>query len=476
MAISITAQPNLFEFARNAFGFGITNTSGRHARATIQTIAYGPAIGSTLTLRWKDQEHIFTFVAAADSSGTQLTTVDWEHAPTLAADFLKNEAVAEAWDFSALPWSVSFYEKDVNEYVPLFVEVTDPDGIGILEYNSLQYGFFSKLAAELKVREGATMVSKGKALLAFVNGMAVVEVGPKVQPYFLPDTLAPNFGDVSLCNAVLEYAFQFTEFNPVNTPAYTGAIDTDSFFALDGQIPYAAYPTFSVSGAVFPLSTLLSNTRTWRSAHQEFTLLATEATTVTFTAKIYFTDGTDSTVSVLESTNMVANKAYAIPAGFHDLGLDSFEAEKEAYRYEVITSTGFVASFILIEQPYMGKVLRYRNYKGGWQSLLTEGAEVRKSKSSNIIGESRPTIGHTATQATVFKTSGDLSDSFELNLGLFYAAEMELVRDMLQSRFVFRQVGAEWKRIHITTESITLTDESEDINEAKVEFRYATPC
>lgn len=476
MAISITAQPHLFEFARNAFGFGITATSGRHARAKIETIAAGPSLGSTLTLRWKDQEHTFTFVAAADSSGTQLTVVDWEHAPTLVTDFLKNNAVAEAWDFTSLPWSVSFYEKDVNEYVPLFVEVSDPAGLGVTEYNTIQYGFFSKLSAELKVLEGATMVSKGKALLAFVDGVAVVEVGPKIQPLFVPDNLAPNFTDVSLCAALVEYAFQFTEFNPVNSPAYTGAIDTDSFFALDGKIPYAAYPAFSVSGAVFPLSSMLLNTRTWRSAHQEFTLLATEATTVTFTAKIYFTDGTDSTVSVLESTNMVANKAYAIPAGFHDLGLDSFEAEKEAYRYEVITSTGFIASFILIEQPYMGKVLRYRNYKGGWQSLLTEGAEVRKSKSSSIIGESKPIIGHTATQATVFKTSGDISDTYELNLGLFYADEMNLVRDMLSSRFVFRQVGAEWKRIHITTESITLTDESEDINEAKVEFRYSTPC
>lgn len=474
-AIIIDAEPRAYEFARNAFGFKVTGCAGRHYRAEISPLA--PALGDTITLRWKDQEHVFTFVAAADSSGTQLTVIDNSHGETLAADFLKNASVAEAWTITALPWAIKFYEKTSGEYIPLFIETSKPTCVAITHFNSLEYAFFSKCCAELKILLGGSMVSRGKSFLSFVNGKATVEMGPKLLPIFGEDSLAPNQTAVHTCAAVLTYSVDFYEFNPTLSPAYQNMAASATLHALDGILPYAQAADFALPTPIFPLTTLFTDTRTWREAHQEVTLLAVAATTVTFTAKLYFTDGTDATHSILASTNMLEASAYAIPCGFNDLGLNAYEVDGlEVYRYEVIASSGFSASFTLMDKPFLGKVLRYRNYKGGWQSLLCEGTEVRKAKTTQTIGETKPVVGHASTTPTVFKTTGDISDTNELNLGLFYNEEMSLVRDLLQSRFVYRQVGAAWKRIHITSESIELTNENEDLMDAKIEFIYATPC
>lgn len=473
MAISIDSSPKAVDFSRNAFGFALHSSILRHERAMLYVLA--PAIGDTVTLRWKDEEHVFTFVAASDESGTQLTV---STDPTvIALDFLKNSAVAETYSVVGLLGSAYFYELTPDEYIPLFVEQTNTP-FSITEYNSLAYGFYAKLCTELKIRESGDMVSKGKSFQSFINSHATIELGSKLLPFFTENSIPPNHTTVQNCLSVLEYMLTLSEFNPVNTPAYQNAIDTDSFFALDGKIPYAAYPAFSLADAVSSLSTLLPNTRTWRDAHQEVTLLAVGAeSTVTFQAKIYFVDGTDQTVDVLAAATLAANTAYSVPAGFNDLGLDRYETGgKEAYRYELHVSTGLSFSFVIIDKPYLAKVLRYKNYLGGYQSFLTEGVEVRKVKTTVILGQTNPVVGHAANTPTVFKETATINDTYSLNIGMLYAEEMDLYRDLLSSRMVYKQVGAEWKRIHITTDSTTITDENEDMNEATIDYQFATPC
>jgi hypothetical protein len=170
-----------------------------------------------------------------------------------------------------------------------------------------------------------------------------------------------------------------------------------------------------------------------------------------------------------------------LPVGYDRLNIDSLTPEgKTCYRYEILivsnNTTVASASFLVVEKPDYGKVIRFLNAAGGYDVVCVKGMESKKRKGSVVEFETSVPLFYSASDAVYQKRISGLFDEFEIVLGSLTKQEVEHIKEILDSPFVWKQEGSSFIPIVITSDNIDLWDESQDLNAPKLTYRYDFPC
>lgn len=476
MAYSLVNTPKIIDFGLNPMGFKAEMEY--HARYFRFYFHFhtAPPVGSYLELKWSDKVVKYDVVASADNSGTQLTSST--DLAVITADLNKNTLFANTWDASASSFRLGFHEKDIFAFFP--VEANFPEFDFEFYSSSLKFEDPQKLVSELFLKHNGESSFKSKGL-AFhsidYDGFAIIKLTKRVlegfTPY-LPVINDPINHEVSLT----EYYLKIWEHWPNDAVSLKELLETDHRFILNGKLPFKVYPTFSLNTPLIILTNANAWREVWKDAHQELTVLVTsDIASFDVKVKLYFDDETDSTEDI--STIICSqNKSYYIPAGFNQLNINALTPEgKTCYRYEILiiydSLTVASSSFLVVDKPDYGKVIRFLNSKGGYDAVCVKGMESKSEKSNIIEAEATIPIFYTSDFDVYQKITTNVYDEYELILGSLTKQEVEHIKEILDSGFVWKQEDSDFIPIVITSNNLELWDDAQDLFTPKITYRYA---
>lgn len=476
MAYTIEKTPRVVDFALNPFGFETDMTYRTRYFRFYFHFLIAPPIGSYLEIKWSDKVVRFDVVAAADESGTQLTSTTV--LATIIADLQKNTLFASTWTANASSFRLGFYETDIFAFIP--VEINFPNLDFKLYQSSLKFEDPQKLVSELFLKHlgESGFTSKGLAFHYIdYDGIALIKLTKRVLEGFKAYSPTPS-DSVTHEIALTEYYLKIWEHWPNDAVSLKELTETDHYFALPGKLPFNIFPTFTFPTPIAILSNAPAWREVWKEAHQEITALITaDIASFDIKAKLYFDDETDTTIDIA-TVNCTQNKAYYIAAGYNQLNIDASTPEgKTCYRYEVILLSESViaasASFIVVDNPEFGKVLRFINAKGGYDAVCIIGMESKKRKVSIIEAQSSTPLFYAATDDLYQKITSDTYDEYELIISALNHDEVEHLKELLDSPFTCKLESGEFIQIVFTSDNLPLWDDSEDLFDLKLTYRYA---
>lgn len=476
MAYTITDTPRTIDFGKNQLGFKLSVDRTRWFRFRIETFA-ALVVGNVVRVSWADISLVFNVVASADNSGTQLTAT--QDAQIINADLMKNQVFSNAWEYllGANPSSYAHYvEKDPVNYFN--VEIIGGENSFRIFYPTVKYIGAETMVAELFTKNfgDADFISQGYSFHAIdFSDVSYINLCERVIKGFKP------YIPIFLSNQASEIAntmfyLKIWEYRIESGAMFQNLQETSEFVALNGKLPISEFVDFVWPTPFYLLSENTAWREMWNTAHNELTLLITsDITTFDLKVKLYFDDETDTTVDIA-TVNCAQNNAYFIPAGVGQLPIAANTPEGlTCYRYEVIIVNGtntVSRSFLIKDAPDFGKVFRFMNYVGGWDCLPVLGYKSAKKKVEQFTTEKSLTPFHSET-TNVQSVKYNPVEEYEMNVQSLTTAEAIMFKQLLDSPFVYLQEESTFKLIIITSSSVDVFDEENDLHNAKLNFRYA---
>jgi len=474
MAITIINTPRTVDFGKNQLGFKISNDRGRSERFLLDFYA-APAIGKIIKISWADKTIQFEVVAAADNSGTQLTSTT--DTSVINTDLMKNTLFANDWELSSMTSTLlCYWEKDILNYFN--VEILGYEESFNPTYRSKKFYDPQYLVSELFLKQygDVNFVSQGLSFYVInFDNLSYINLFEKVLKGFKP--YLPTFKANQVTEIVNTlYYMKIWEYMSFGGTMFQNGVTTGEFIALNGKLPVSEFVNFAWPTPFYLLSENTAWRDMWSSAHNELTLLITGSiATFDLKVKLYFDDETDVTVAIATVT-CAQNKTYFIPAGFEQLPIAINTPEGlTCYRYEVIIANGtdsISRSFIVKDAPDLGKVFRFMNSLGGWDCLPVLGYKSAKKKVEQIATEKSLTPFYTET-TNLQSVKYNPTEEYEVNVLSLTTAESIMFKQLLDSPFVYLEEDSSFKLIIITSPSIDVFDEENDLHNAKLSFRYA---
>lgn len=473
MAFSITNTPRAIDFGRNPIGFKLNAPRSVAIRATLH-LAQLP-VGATFELRFSDKSVVYNVVAAADSSGTQLTSTT--DSAVVVADLLKNSLVSGTWNIYQTVSEISFYEKNLFDFFDL--EIITLEGYYSVKFSGKKFKDPQRLASELFVRQNGEpdFVSQGLSFHSIdYSGVAYANLMGKVLRRFNP--YIPAFKSATVAEIFnTRYYLKFWEYKDSGGTMFQNLLTTDTYTALFAKLPVKTFPSFAWGTPFVLLSNAPAWRETWIDAHNEISILITGAiTSFDVKVKMYFDDETEATVDVATGVTCIQTKTYYIPAGYNQLPIEANTPEgAKCYRYEVIVVSEVntvSASFIVKDRPAFGKVFRFINAMGGFDCACLLGYTSSKKNVDVETGETSLLPFYTSPSSVVADKYND-REEFDLKIMSLTTAEVNHFKEVIDSPFVFIEEGEAFVPVIITSESMDIADEQSDLHDTKLTFRYA---
>lgn len=476
MSYSITKTPRNVDFGRNPLGFTIKRPIVRQPRMQMglgTNIAF--PIGSTVAFYFSDKAVVFTVVASADNSGTQLSSTT--DLATLIADLNKNTILNNNWILEQATESIFFYERDPLDYYS--IEVVAPEGYFPVFYYTARYDGPICMVSELYLKQYgySDFVSQGLSFHALdISGNAYINLKDKVLSGFAPYN--PGYNQASVSEIVIPtYYLKIWEYKMLYGTLFQELYTTPVYKALFGKLSVSDFKNFTFNSPFHILSNAPEWRDIWSEAHNEISILITgQITSFSIKVKLYFDDETVATITFAADISCEQHKVYYIPAGVEQLGIVTNTPEgKICYRYEVIVDSGtdnVSKSYIIKDRPDFGRTLRFVNAMGGYDCFyaLMHIADKRLVEVDTNEKSLRPSY----TESTsIIADKYNTRDEFELKIKSLTTSEVNHLKELLDSPFVFMEKNNSWIPIVITSNSMDGPDEEDDLFDIKLNFRYA---
>ncbi len=477
MSYTLEKTPRVVDFALNPFGFELDSPRVKGARFWI-IFDSAPGVGTYIEINWGNKSIRYDFVTQADESGTQITASTALDDDIMHSELIKNTLFNATWERWFGPY---YYEKNITDFLPVEIKSTSPSVIP--HYSDIKFQDPLKIVSELFVKHNGDsgFISKGFAFHPIdYLGKASINLKNRIVEGFNPYLPLVGKSSFELIN-ITEYYLKLWEHHPNNGVSLVDEVTTSHYFAIFARLPYRIFPTFTIPLPLLILSNAHSWREIWKDAHQELTILITsDIASFDVKAKLYFTDETDETIDI-ETIACAQNESYFIPAGYNQLDIDANTPDgKECYRYEILivyeSVTICSASFIVVEKPDYGKVFRFLNAFGGYDAICIKGMENKKLKTNVVEAETSIPLSYNATDAAYQKRSLNPYEGFELILGSLTKQELNHLKEIVDSPFVWKLENDEFIPIVITSDEFDLGDELEDLSSPKLTYRYAFPC
>jgi hypothetical protein len=497
MAITITKQPAIVDFAKNPIAFSVVSnryltSQGAKAFITLRRVS-NPVVGSTLTLSSGRLNITFTFVTTPDDSGTELPATS--DMLLLLQGFLSNYLLTKHYNVSILSFVNGDFAIQAKEFgtqgtlsTSLPASFTQIAGVAGLN-RSVRPNFTIK--ARIMVEETVTgndfrefatenlnATDSGESNL---NGFTDFYPGEYLSTLFRRLLDLPTFNETTpqLCvNTLRRYYVLFAErygFPTIERRMYT----SDFLRVFNGLFDYKAWPTQNIAAA--GNNFLINGPRTrelYYDSHSYLFWLTKSninAGAIRLHVKWYMENGTDAT-DIKGELDPVANlRVYRFPTGASQLNLP-----ENVYKWEVWLTDkdnvpfSEVFTFVKKLKPWNGLTLMFKNYYGVLESLCINGFTVADNNARGEVLEKFLPWNYTLPPDGQFEqvfVKKEISPSdFVSQTGYIDTAYSAHLKEFVNSERMFIQLDGRYQGIVMKPGTVQYLDTQED--EQNIEFQW----
>jgi len=478
--ITFDINPNDIDFTGNGLGFELTGekitTEG--ARAYVNIIIAGAISGY---FKFRENGEIILqidIVATPDPEKNEiqsgLTTAE-DIADALNAIYAFNEIFYASIDGDDLKITTRekayFVWEDTTVPTNTSVDVENYDN-GAGEVSKSNYAFNLKL---YKYESDFSEDICEMEYQADISGSVEIAVGDILKSYVEP--FLPDLEEDQDSFDIFKYTGYFAEKYDVSEVSTICAAQAFTGYALRGKIDLIANPDYDLltdiaSNKIF-LNTF-SDVDIYTDANYFLNLInpAESAGTLTVVAKIYYTDETDTTEEIYTINTTSKYQVHIFNAGMTNMDLNSYNPDKEIYKYEVwvIDDTDAIVCdavlFRVIAAPVFKKEFAFLN-KFGVMDIFHA---YSKEDISMIVDKN-----------IVKTSSGSTVDSFieahnkhKVSTGGMCRAEALEIQYMLMSEALYEVSDGEYIRIIVDAGTLEIVEDSSNISIIEFSYRKST--
>lgn len=196
---------------------------------------------------------------------------------------------------------------------------------------------------------------------------------------------------------------------------------------------------------------------------------------------VYFEDGSSQSYApTLTGTMPARHQLTAVTVGYTQLAIDQVDNTKRVHRYTVrvksAAGTYYTALRTYVVNHHYQAQERYLllpNGMGGYDTLLATGTRHQQLNRPMEMVDVPAVFGADSSQPTVVALPDDHHTTFELSAGPFDTAWQQYLEDLLLSHGQAYLVGeSHFIPIVITSSTIDLVDENEDVHQLRLQYRY----
>ncbi len=195
-------------------------------------------------------------------------------------------------------------------------------------------------------------------------------------------------------------------------------------------------------------------------------------------AKVYYTDGTTDTSTLMSTDVQQQWETFYYRVGFNDEGLDALQPTKTPYKYEIyidetaaaITTTTY--TFYLVGTTRQDRFFFYENSMQGWNTLRTNGEHLAVGTFDKTEAKKVVQAGYSIEDANIVQRSNGYSEEFEVFTGLKKKSELQHLRDFMNSERYYEILDGNRIPIVVTPGSVKLEHERTGDYNYGVRFKY----
>lgn len=307
---------------------------------------------------------------------------------------------------------------------------------------------------------------------ADANGECDVKPGKLLQKYF-DDISLPDYGQSTIKKAEKAAKRYYLKLAEMYEGEVRQVLTSSVLYAVDGTINKDLYSdNFNYLDNIAGFKSYLlhpdvNKIETWRNAQQFLYYIGNLSSyTITQKVKIYYTDGSNETVTKNTQTGALKAECYIIPSGFEQLNLAAVTPAKEAYKYEVYLENngvqiGKTITYYLVPKPVNGREFWFKNSMGGMEVVLCE-------KQTHKLDVKRNELKCETTYNTDID---EINDSYECITGNKTMPEIEHLAEFVNTRKAYLIQKGNIYEVAIEAGTYTLADENEDLYSFKFKYR-----
>ncbi len=481
MAITLTLSPNLNQLSRNPVWAKLTTnnyvtTAGVKASLLITVSNTGATVGQTIILPFGDKTITLTFAASLDGTGNTIRTHGALSLANfilqLAADFATNYSLADAYDITSDSSHVILTAKATGTaYSFISPSETSTDiaiGTNTAGVDEVVRENF-RIALDVYLEEtyeSGTYIKIHSQELIPINNICEFNIQSALHRYMGTDRPTNNLGSITLCTGILRrYKIRYAEKFGTNA-VYQETTESSLCYVLKGGLSFIEYGV----APVFLTGYITSNQKfiTWQprtktvvAAQQEFLyfLVPSSTTTVNLVAKIYYTDGSTSSSTILTKNPTVQNEIYILPTGY---ALLSPTAGKTVSKYQVwVTNQAAAVKSEVFTYKLSSKIevdehfFLFESSLGSWETLRTSGEQIVGSSVESSVAQRTLQNGYTNADGEIEKFDATGTNQFTQSTGFKTKADIDWLEDLLFSKKAIELINGIQVPILINIASIT---------------------
>ncbi|MFZ4412925.1 MAG: hypothetical protein ACOYOV_07565 [Bacteroidales bacterium] len=478
--ISIIRSAKDIDFCGNGLRFRVKSNnafsaSGSFAELTLN-VNSNPISGNEFTFSFGDKVVKFTCSNVQDNSGTMFIAGSGVAA---IVDVMKqNYLLQKYYNISYLGNSITLMPKLAGSYYSLSFTANNNR---ITSYSN-QPGTDRLLRSSFKTLCEIYLERDRVNNLFDLVATSLHNVDDAAECNILPGLLlAKYFSDIDLptynqtaIKKVSKVAKRFyVKLAEMFEGSVKSVVTSGMFYAVDGKINSDLFSdifdfiTAAAANKYYLLDPSVAKIETWSDAQQFLYFVNSMANiAITHKIKLYYTDGTNTTMTKETFAGVLKGECLIVPAGFSQLNLQAVVPAKECYKYEVWLENagvviGKVISYYLVPKPLYGREFWFKNSMGGMEALLCE-KQIHKLdiKRSELLSNNN------------YATDIDeINDSYECITGNKTMREIEHIAEFVASKKTYLLQKGIVYEVALEQGSYTLADETEDLYNYKFKYR-----
>jgi hypothetical protein len=503
MALTLLDSPEKVAIVKNTIAFKvrtdnyITIAADRsHCTLIFNSL---PTSGDTFTLEWDDNSVTFELSLVLPSDGTIINfpnTLDAVNFPqAIIAGLMKNYLVSR--DFAPTYIGIN-PEVNINSRLPgaqyaiiatgLPSSITSSSNGGVDQQTNVNFKVVAQIWSYGTGILGVDRLIVELEQIPDINNDSIFEIESYLKPevYYNPAAIGSNAED-TLC--ITPYFLQFVEFYG-DIPAANGSVlKSDLFYALNAGVKKIDFPTFSFFNTWLPT---YKKFLTWEPIEKIINKVQPEilyyfsnrASIVNLKAQIYYSDGTNQIVNVLD-IGVLLYKNYSLAVDYNTIS-SLADPLKVILKYiiwlsiPVDISNPLAGEIIITEKrTYIIDTKRnferyflYGNSFGVFSCLRTYGAATISLNSEDVISENKLPYNYALPEAESKRSLVTSQDSIKVSTGYLPSFEWKKsLQDFLNSELIFEYKNGTYLPIIIITKTDSY-NENDTLHSIIFEYRY----
>jgi hypothetical protein len=459
-----------------------------------------PAIGNTIQFQWGDYDYTFTVVATATpraNAGLQIyengfgdpmdvfiqyVLADLRSLYQLDADYDIQVTYADATDATILITARetgAAYDLTVTNGLANVATAAQVLGVNevvrdnfkanVLIYteNIFNSGLFTKLNEQLGHVDD--------------SNQCTFEVNEELLSILEADVPAFNQAIITQCEKMYKrYYLAYAEsYGIPSVMQYVANQAPTPKAVIFAGLSWEAFPgnTFIVdytSAAARKFLTTQPRAKTITTTQQEFLYLYNKQTggTLNLVAKVYYTDGSNTTNTILSKTPLV-KQVYIFPAGYTQLGIAALDATKTVKKYEIYVSHSVQGTqsetftYTVEHNAYRDNFyFLFQNSLGGFDTVWCNGVIAQKTAFTKEVFQNIAVADYENTGFEVAEYNQLFQQKYIVSTGHISKEYAEYLQDFYNSEHVYIVSATHFLRVNLEVKEQELPDSDSNVNSA----------